>query len=185
MNNKEEQEQEIEILRSIYPGELTVYDDTHLEITLPLELDDNETVTLSVTFVSGYPETEIPMLDVKCSSLSQSELDHVKSDLEIEAQANIGMPSVFSLATTLKDKVEEALREQLIAIERQREKELEEQEKVEQAKFFGTPVTKESYTEWRIRFESEFPRNTNSTKLTGKAIFQQGLAKEEAAAEAE
>ena len=65
MEPHEEQVQEIEVLRSIYPDELTVLSDTHFTIHLKLETpsDRKHALLLDVKYPKTYPEVA-PVLDI-------------------------------------------------------------------------------------------------------------------------
>lgn len=105
--------------------------------------------------------------------------------LKIEAEENIGMPSIFSLASSLKDHAEELFIEKFEFEEGQILKAREEREVLEQAKFNGTKVTTESFNKWRLTFRKEFGmdkrlneryKEMHDGKLTGKEIWDRGLA---------
>lgn len=125
------------------------------------------------------------VLGAQIEDLSDSEIKNLSDILSEEAEENVGMPSVFSLASLLKDKAEELFADKLKHKEREREQELAAQEEKEQQKFRGTPVTPESFAEWRRKFRQEMkleeaPKETTvSGKLTGKQIFERGLNKDE------
>ncbi|GME88329.1 unnamed protein product [[Candida] boidinii] len=95
------------------------------------------------------------------------------------------MPSIFALASSLKDQGEQLFESKLQEIIKQRDLELIEKEKEEQKKFNGTEVTPESFTNWRNNFRKELKidqrihdrfKSIHQGKLTGKEIFEKGLA---------
>lgn len=105
--------------------------------------------------------------------------------LRSEAEENIGMPSVFSLASSLKDHAEELFKEKYEFEEQQILKAREEREALDQAKFNGTKVTPESFAGWRTKFRAEHGmdkrlneryKEMHDGKLTGKQIWDMGLA---------
>lgn len=105
--------------------------------------------------------------------------------LRDEAEENVGMPSVFSLTSSLKDLGETHFIEKFTAKEKEILDAREEREKEEQKKFNGTKVTSESFEEWRSAFRAELGidkrlaeryASVHNGRLTGKLIFEQGLA---------
>ncbi|KAH3662141.1 hypothetical protein OGATHE_004891, partial [Ogataea polymorpha] len=68
------------------------------------------------------------------------DVDQLTQRLIEEANENIGMPSVFTLASTLKDAAEEIFQSKLDELNAEYEKELLEREREAQKKFIGTAV---------------------------------------------
>jgi RWD domain/DRG Family Regulatory Proteins, Tma46 len=137
-------------------------------------------------------EDEQPFVDIdheavvgaQIEDFSSQEIKNLSDILSENAEENIGMPSIFSLASLLKDNAEELFGEKLKQKQREREQELLAQEEKEQQKFRGTPVTPESFAEWRLKFRDEMKvgeihATVVSGRLTGKQIFERGLNKEE------
>jgi len=174
-------------------------------------LDTNPSLylALEVEYPPNYPQ-EIPLLEVENddgSFLAQQDDDDVDDEMyhDVTGEAekferqdfialeetliesageNIGMPSVFTLASLLKDKAEEMIGNKINRREKQREKLLAEQEEKEQQKFRGTPITPETFAAWRAKFRHEFNLDDKKVerpkgKMTGKEIFERGLNKEE------
>lgn len=227
MDPVEEQQQELEVLESIYPDELTLLNDTTFIIRINLDTpsERKHALNLQVKYPPTYPEV-IPELyldiaedqeedesdeydddyyddndddeddeDTKAAKLAlnmsetieftRTELNQLLGKLNEEAEMNIGMPSVFALTTLLKDEAE-LLFEQILKQKEQdyeHERELKEQE--EQKKFIGTKVTKELFSKWRDEFRKEIKydeqllerfEKMHQGKLTGRQIFEKGLA---------
>ncbi|KAG7663374.1 GIR2 [[Candida] subhashii] len=227
MDPVEEQQQELEVLESIYPDELTLLNETTFIIRINLDTpsERKHALNLQVKYPPTYPEV-IPELyldiaedqeedesdeydddyyddndddeddeDTKAAKLAlnmsetieftRTELNQLLGKLNEEAEMNIGMPSVFALTTLLKDEAE-LLFEQILKQKEQdyeHERELKEQE--EQKKFIGTKVTKESFSKWRDEFRKEIKydeqllerfEKMHQGKLTGRQIFEKGLA---------
>lgn len=216
MDPLEEQQQEIEVLQSIYPDELELLSPSHFTISIALDApsDRKHWALLEVRYPPNYPE-EVPQLDVlmlieeeevdddldddddgteKFVSLSE-QIEFEKPDvasllakLNDEANLNLGMPSIFALAALLKDEAELLFQSKLDSAQAQYDKELLAREAEEQKKFHGTKVTKESYAEWREKFREEMRIEKKDTerfkqmhngKMTGREIFEKGLAKED------
>ena len=228
MDPLEEQQQELEILQSIYPDELSVQSPTRFDINILLDTDTQRrhAILLDVIYTEKYPETA-PILNVLEGTIStesdeESDEEEVsdnddadyddddgqtmskkllnlietikldRSDYEIllakireEAEENVGMPSVFSLASSLKDHAETRFLEKFQAREKEILDAREAREKEEQKKFTGTKVTPESFDSWRLKFRKELGidkrlderyAGVHKGRLTGKQIFEQGLA---------
>lgn len=112
----------------------------------------------------------------------------LKKSLEESAEENVGMASVFTLASLVKEEAEAVVQEKLEAAEKEREKEILRQEAEEQKKFIGTPVNEETFSAWRLKFREEFKLDEKDhvhtiydskgqPKLTGRQMFERGLSK--------
>lgn len=217
MDYKEEQQQEIEILQSIYPDELEVVSENEYTITLLLDTvsERKHRVILHVKYPETYPEV-VPDLELENDEieevedyeeddeeededndepklvliseqveLDQDDLDEIKSNLMQEAEDQIGIPSVFALASSLKDQAEQVFENKVNAKQKQYDDALLAKEREEQKKFSGTKVTVESFNSWRLKFRAEMGINDriekrkkmlHRGKLSGKEIFEKGLA---------
>lgn len=228
-----EQEQELEVLESIYPDELRIisksYPTVHFEVSVRLEpqLEDPSSLTREHTICVGFrlPETypEVaPVIELKAEEEGHSDEeedeeeeepefdDHgnrivgklksmpdqihfegympelqVHLEEQIENDMLLGMQMCFALISSVKELCETWFVDQLAALERQHELELQAREKEEQKKFRGTKVTRESYLAWRQKFRKELgidqrdeKRRTDAHhgKMTGREIFERGLA---------
>lgn len=217
MDHKEEQQQEIEILQSIYPDEFEQVDETHFNITLRLETTSERThiLVLHVEYPDEYPEV-VPGLSIEVDveepeQLYEAEEDSDEEDtkpviiselvefddddvetftqrLNDEAVEQVGMPSVFSLCSSLKEIAEELFDEKVAERQKVHDEELLAKEREEQKKFYGTKVTRETFEAWRTQFREETDvdkrveirkQEYHKGKLTGKEIFERGLAGEE------
>lgn len=214
MDPLEEQQQEIEVLQSIYPDELDSISPTHYTILIALDApsDRKHLALLDVRYPPNYPD-EVPTLDIlthieeepveedldsedeseKFVNLSE-QIDFEKDDIAVlltklkeEAEMNIGMPSIFALAALLKDEAELLFQAKLDEAQAHYDKQLLAREAEEQKKFHGTKVTKESFAEWRNNFRKEMQvekkdaerfEHMHNGKMTGREIFEKGLAEE-------
>ena len=105
------------------------------------------------------------------------------------------MAMVFTLVSTLKDSAELLIAERQAAVQALKEVEAAKAEEEENRKFHGTAVTRESFLEWRDRFQAELaeeerrkreekeaeekrkkPSAREEKKLTGKQLWEKGLA---------
>lgn len=195
----EEQKEEIDILQSIYPDELEVVSDTEISILVLLETKPVRKLRVQVTFPEDYPTQSIPIINIEGlpNPKPVTEQDKV-TDYEYEftnedltdlsekcrecAEENLGMPSVFAFVSLLKESAEELYQERIKALETERIRQLEIAEEAEQAKFRGTPVSKESFSAWRKTFRKEMgldvPKERPYGRLTGKEIFDKGIEEE-------
>ncbi|CAI5760329.1 unnamed protein product [Candida verbasci] len=217
MDPLEEQTQEIEVLQSIYPDEITLHSNNnyYISIKLDCQCDKIHTLQLNVKYPPNYPN-EIPQLSINniteedeeievsdeevdedlIKALNMSELINFEKDdlkellnkLNEEAELNLGMPSIFALITLLKDESESLFSTKLQLKQNEFERERREKEKEESKKFIGTKVTSESFNEWRLKFRKEMQfekmdlerfEKMHNGKLTGREIFEKGLAKDE------
>lgn len=141
-----------------------------------------DTLKLAIQFVEGYPERSIPTLDlISLSALIDSDtLDLLKRQLIDLASASLGMPMVFTLASHLKERLDElALIESNRRLSLAEEKRLMEEE-AENAKFRGTPVSRDSFMKWMKQFKGEtaghnflsIQSSISEKRLTGREIFE-------------
>ncbi|CAH6719790.1 protein Gir2p [[Candida] jaroonii] len=188
-----------------------------LLISLDTASNRNHSIKLKVTYPSQYPD-EIPILELETISSDEDDEDDdsdddeeakqnkriinlpelveftnddlrlLESKLNEEATMQLGIPSVFALATLLKDEAETLFTKKLETLENKRQDELNKQEAELSKKFIGTKVTKESFESWRENFRKEmhideklelFYKNQHQGKLSGREIFEKGLANEE------
>lgn len=193
---KEDQAEEIEILESIYPEELEIVDDDSIAIHLGLETEQPRALRIGITYVDEYPEVaprlviqtedppeaEVPIEEGErrfTYDFTRADCGHLLSAANEAAQENLGIPMVFTLVSAIKEQAEELYEERIRDQEARRLKELSIEEEKEQAKFRGTPVTKQSFAEWRAKFRHEMgwdkPKERPFGRLTGKEIFERGL----------
>lgn len=231
MDPIEEQAQEIEVLQSIYPDELTLINNTHFIIRIDLDTpsERKHSLNLIVKYPPTYPEV-IPQLSIELAESPEDkdnydngdsdegdsdddddDDDDENADLKLalnmaetiefdpktdlndtlmnklleESELNLGIPMIFNLITILKEELENLFNEKLNI----KQCEFDEQQKIkelnEQKKFHGTKVTKQLWLNWRNNFRKEMKyelydkqrfENMHKGKLTGKQIFEKGLA---------
>lgn len=100
MDYKEEQEQELEVLQSIYPDELTIlnahYPNISFEVSLLLELDQlddpilesltkTHTLSIQITLPESYPD-ETPIVSISCHEDYINGKDEAESDAHEEPE---------------------------------------------------------------------------------------------------
>lgn len=190
--------EEFEVLESIYPTELSKISDTEIRIEVePEEIQEEEDpikLILSVKYASGYPDT-LPELSAEPleGDIEEEELAGLLNGLKSLGEENVGMAMTFTLVSHLREQLAELVRsraekERRLAAEKER-LELE----AEEAKTRGTPVTRESFLAWKVKFDKEMaakkardqegklkgltPKEREEHKkfqgrLTGKQLFQ-------------
>lgn len=157
---------------------------------------------LSVRYPEAYPD-EAPHLELSAAG-DGSEAPHpffsvaddradLLAQLEETVRENLGMAMVFTLVSALKDAAEQlVLSRRAEATARQEEVRLVA-ERLENAKFNGTLVTRETFTKWRDGFVREMEESRardeearlaelkkargpkEPTKLTGRQLWEKGL----------
>ncbi|KAG7883739.1 hypothetical protein KL938_002324 [Ogataea parapolymorpha] len=204
MDYLEEQKQEIEILQSIYPDELEIVSDTEFRVSLLLDTntDRKHTLILTVKYPETYPEVvpqlrieqehdEAPESTLNISETVEFDRDDLLDLLDFvnqNAEENVGMPSIFTLTSLLKEHAETLFQEKVTALEKKYEEERRAREYEEHKKFSGTKVTKENFAQWRLKFRAEMGidarlnerfKQVHQGRLTGKEIFEKGLEQED------
>ncbi|KAK6363698.1 hypothetical protein TWF730_001118 [Orbilia blumenaviensis] len=169
MSATEEQEQELEVLESIYPDELTKISDTEFTIRLSLEEPDVDVdaegyeapiIILRVTYPPTYPNAA-PTLAISLSNPSTHPLTFPEDEqtltaaLDTAVEENMGMAMVFTLTTTLKETAESILRDRADEARRIRDEAARVEEEKEMEKFRGELVTREVFEAWRLAFIKE------------------------------
>ncbi|OLY81880.1 RWD domain-containing protein 1 [Smittium mucronatum] len=140
---------------------------------------------LKITYTENYPD-EPPNFNIETdevSDLDESDISSLTTSLDQVIEETLGMAMVFSMASTLKESLNDLIvrkEEQQITLERLRiEKEIE----LEQQKFVGTKVTPELFHQWAAKFKLEMEKSAESQeqkrldekkgKLTGRELFEQ------------
>ena len=130
-------------------------------------------------------QTRLALNMAETIEYERDDLSELLSKLNEEAEIGIGMPSIFTLVTVLKDEAESLFNEKLALKTKEFERKRQELEKIEQQKFQGTKVTPASFNEWRLKFRQEMKfeekdelkrQQMHGGRLTGKQIFERGLA---------
>ncbi|CAJ2513320.1 Uu.00g014390.m01.CDS01 [Anthostomella pinea] len=208
---KEEQVEEREVLDSIFPDEITDISETEYRITIKLNLPEVEDVDadspendevamiLHVKYPEAYPD-EAPALDLSPANSGAShprfsvaaDKEYLLRHLDDTIQENLGMAMVFALVTELTEAAEQLVAERRAETQRAHEEVLRAAEREENKKFHGTPVTPETFLQWREGFLKEMEelrareeeerlaelkkaRVKEPVKLTGRQLWERGL----------
>ncbi|KAI5959788.1 GIR2 [Candida pseudojiufengensis] len=130
-------------------------------------------------------QTKLALNMAETIEFSKDDLNTLLSKLNEESEINIGLPSVFTLITYLKDEAESLFVNKLAQANKDYEQKRQERYKQEQLKFQGTKVTPENFAEWRAKFRKEMKfeeqdlkkfQDMHNGKMSGKEIFEKGLA---------
>ncbi|CAD6504641.1 BgTH12-07965 [Blumeria graminis f. sp. triticale] len=205
---RELQIEEREILDSIFPDEIQDISDTEYRISIHLDIsciDEEHTepliVLLRVEYPPEYPD-EPPILDLlrppnasphRFFNLSEDKITLLDSLKEIVADY-MGMAMVFTLVSTLKENAEQLIADRQRKWQQDQEQQRLEIEREENKKFYGTPVTPETFASWREEFKKEMEeikrkedeqedaveKKKNKGKdivvaLTGKQLWARGM----------
>ncbi|KAL1958617.1 hypothetical protein VTO42DRAFT_4214 [Malbranchea cinnamomea] len=208
---REDQAEERETLKSIFPDEITDISDTTYRISITLDVTGNEddypeppVIILQVTYPEDYPDVA-PNLEIIAPSNApkyphlhiQEDRDRLLESLQSTIEENLGMVMIFTLVDALKEGAQLLISERQKAAEALREFEAAKSEEEENRKFQGTPVTRETFLEWRERFRQELAEEARrqqeekeleekknkkvvppkeAKRLTGKQLWERGLA---------
>lgn len=185
MDHKEEQNNEIEALDSIYCGEMEILTTEPFHVfTIPIKSDDYEEgvsgiqCCLKFEYTELYPE-EPPIIDIDAENVDGFDQDELKEHLIKQANENIGMVMIFTLVSVAQEWINE--RSDLARIKKNEREELRkrEEEEAERKKFEGTRVTVESFLIWKQAFDEEMgyllkkDKDEKGKKLTGRELFMQ------------
>ncbi|KXX81707.1 RWD domain-containing protein 1 [Madurella mycetomatis] len=201
---REEQIEEREVLDSIFPEEITDISENEYRISITLDIPDDDAeppvMLLTVRYPEDYPD-KAPMLELSTpTNATPHQYLNVTDDkeqllrgLEATIDENLGMAMVFTLVSALKEAAEQLVVDRREAAAKAHEEELLAAEREENKKFHGTPVNRETFLKWRESFLKEMEearireeeeraaelkkaRIKEPVKLTGKQLWQQGLA---------
>ncbi|KAI5370459.1 putative RWD domain-containing protein [Septoria linicola] len=195
---REEQQEEREVLDSIFPDEIHDISDTEFRISIPLDTpqsqhdtlarndgdddddeqveDDRVVIILNVRYPEAYPDVA-PILDItqppnapKHEHLDiQEDKQRLLDALEPEMEASLGMQMVFTIHATLKEAAEQLIAERYNAIIALQDAERARLEAEENKRFEGEKVTRERFLEWRDRFQKEMAEEAERKRLEQEA----------------
>lgn len=167
-------------------------------------------MVLTVRYPEDYPD-KAPNLDLSPPEDGVAlhpmfnvaeDKDELLAALAPVVEENLGMAMVFTLVTTLKEEAEQLVERRKEAAARAHEEVLAAAEREENKKFHGTPVTRDTFLQWRDGFfremeeaqrreeeekaaEMKKARIKDPTRLTGRQLWERGLAKGEEVEEAD
>ncbi|KAJ8105222.1 hypothetical protein OPT61_g10310 [Boeremia exigua] len=167
----EDQQEEREVLESIFPDEITDVSETEFRVSIVLDVTPGEedpkdlegpTIILNVQYPPAYPD-EAPRLDLtqppnapKHPYLDiQDDKQRLLDALSETIEENLGMAMIFTLVTVLKDAAELLISERQNAKQALADMAAAKAEEEENRKFQGQAVTRESFLKWREEFRIE------------------------------
>ncbi|ORE15219.1 UBC-like protein [Rhizopus microsporus] len=125
-------------------------------------------LSLHVIYTPNYPD-ELPEYEIEI--------------IQGQAEESIGMAMVFSLVMIIKEELDNIVLDVKRAEEELVKEKRRKEEEAEQAKFVGTKVTRESFLDWKKKFDAEIAEKDAVAraqkakelkgKLTGRQLFEQ------------
>jgi hypothetical protein len=165
-----------------YPAE---YPEVVPELDIIIPEEEEEEISDDESDDENENETKLMLNLSETIEFESQDINQLVSKLIEEADLQVGMPSVFALATQLKDEAEFLFQNKLEQTQKKYDADSLAKEMEEQKKFHGTKVTKDSWNEWRTKFREEMKvaekdlenfNKMHNGKLSGKEIFEKGLA---------
>ncbi|RDB21059.1 hypothetical protein Hypma_011582 [Hypsizygus marmoreus] len=192
--------EELEVLESIYPAELSKISERHIQIDAepddPVDGGEELKLTLCVHYTDEYPDVLPDLsLDPVDGDFTEDELETILEELRTVGNENIGMAMTFTLVSHLREQLSRLVRSRA---ERHQKQEAEKERQAleeEEARTRGTPVTVESFKAWKASFDRELaikkaqeddekikgltPKEREEwkrmgTRLTGRQLFERG-----------
>lgn len=186
----EEKANEIDALKAIYPDEFEEEADDQFQVRIlpDDELEDVEPfhVALAVKYTDTYPDA-LPELKLLCieGEWSEAEREQLERKMNETAEENVGMAMVFTIASLLKEELNELILARKTEQDRIKEEKLAAELEAEAAKFRGTKVTAENFAAWKDGFDQEMrdldlkdkaarkAEEAKRGKPTGRQLFEQ------------
>ncbi|KAK8388892.1 hypothetical protein O3P69_020682 [Scylla paramamosain] len=188
---KEEQNNEIEALESIYPEEFEILEiEPQHKFKIRVQTEGSDVgselevapaaITLRFEYTPTYPDEPPLMQVVPEENIEEEELEDLREQLKEQCTENLGMVMVFTLVsyslewlTTHKEGLARTAKEE-------KERRKYEQEEAERKKFEGTRVTVETFLAWKAKFDKEIlalrsekeREDEKNKKFTGRELFQ-------------
>ena len=212
MDPAEEQAMEVEALESIYMDDFKKVGDAPLQMEIhltPGEEENHVAIFLDVVAPPEYPEVQ-PEFTVRVDKgLAPKHVEEISKLLAEQAEENVGMACVFTLAEAAKEWLQEhnetglaggSSYDDMMLKQRQKEKAKAKAEEAERVKaeiaasavdpdeeaarrrLEGTAVTPESFAAWRAAFEAEMAAKEEEVIKAAAAVS--GAAGSAAAKEA-
>ncbi|KAG7155349.1 RWD domain-containing protein 1-like [Homarus americanus] len=188
---KEEQNNEIEALESIYPDEFEILDvEPRHKFKISVKSEGSDPydelkvepaeIVLSFEYTPTYPD-EPPIMEViPVENIEEEELSDLREQLEAQCEENVGMVMVFTLVSYTVEWLTTHMETLARTAKDEFEREKKELEEAERKKFEGTRVTVETFLVWKAKFDVELAalrtekekEEEKNKKLTGRELFQ-------------
>ncbi|KAF8228188.1 RWD domain-containing protein [Tricholoma matsutake] len=153
--------EELEVLESIYPAELSKLSERDIQIDAepddPLDGGEELRLTLCVHYTEEYPD-RVPDMTLRAveGQVDDQELQSLLLELRKVGTENLGMAMTFTLVSHLREVLSHLVRAR---VEKRRQEDMERERLVleeEEARTRGTPVTLESFKIWKVKSDHEF-----------------------------
>ncbi|KAE8747126.1 hypothetical protein FOCC_FOCC006124 [Frankliniella occidentalis] len=184
MNHKEEQNNELEALESIYCGELEVLSrDSPVKFQIPVKSEEYDAeegsgyaCTLKFTYTERYPEDppEIEIEDME--HFGDDDEVRLKDHLLEQAEIVMGEVMIFTLVSAAQEWLSTNWDNAKRSQDEERDRKIREEEDAERKRFEGTLVNPETFFAWKAKFDAEFAhlkvlKEKDTGKLTGRQMF--------------
>lgn len=182
---KEEQDNEMEALESIYPDEIQVLEtEPYQSFQILVHSDevyrgDPVNVILGFTYTETYPD-EGPVMEIKSyENIEEKHADELMDLMKEQVEENLGMVMIFTLISAVQEQLHVIAQRIKDAQDEETERKEQEHEEEEQRKFEGIRVNIENFLNWKAKFDAELEEERkkkgikakDKTKLTGKMLF--------------
>lgn len=204
MNYEEEQRNELEALREIYFNEIEVLsEEPPISLTIRIrtraysdphcagddsdgegdeESDEEEDgagednsddyITIRFDLPAKYPD-EKPNIRILSSNLDEDDLKHLERDLDRRVEESLGMVMILTLVSGIDEWFSKREEED----DDDEEPDIPKKVDLEVERVFeGTPVTVDTFTAWKRKFDAEMAPKAAAIrpdgKLTGRAMFE-------------
>ena len=189
---------EIEAMQAVFMDDFELVSNNpttyRIKIYPSLGGENYVSVSMVVRYPPNYPDEAPNVCFVDADNISEDDIIDLTQMIYERVPEFIGMAMVYNLTEIVKDwlidrnvpKVEEGSMYDEMMKRHQKAKELADaereekevaaakQENIDHPKNWGTPVTPETFAEWKKKFDSEFHINevVVRDKLTGKELFE-------------
>lgn len=194
---KEEQNNEVEALESIYPEEFELLSaEPHHKFTIlvkssnyvgtteededePEEPEPGACLTLCFEYTPKYPD-DPPLMEIEePDNVEEEDLPALRSLLEEQFEECAGMAMVFTLVSAAQEWLNTFVEDRVRKEEEEVERKKEEQEERERKVFEGTRVSVETFMTWKAKFDAEMSalkgtkegEGEGKKRLTGRELF--------------
>lgn len=142
-------------------------------------------VKLEFEFPPKYPDEKPSITITESKNLDEDLLTELTDMLSKKAEESLGTVMTFMIVSDLVEWLSALSERDLVERELELEKRKQELEAEQAKKFDGTPVTEETFLEWKKRFDAEMSCHkldpsknkdlvgaTSVKRLTGRAMFE-------------
>jgi hypothetical protein len=185
MDYKDEQQNEIDALDSIYCGEMIIIGTLpYYQFEIPVKSDEFDSelhdiglsCCLKFEYVEKYPD-EPPIIEIEDVVGFEEQENELKEYLIQQSQENVGMVMIFTLVSAAQDWMNNYSDSEKQRKQDDDDKRRETEMEAELKRFEGTKVTVETFLRWKFNFEEDMgvlkKRNEEekNKKLTGRELF--------------